>query len=68
MMSLSGDKQADIIGAFNTKSSYLDGVLNKNNIYPDIMVSQIYPVDLKLNKTITSDTKSLFLILICTFL
>ena len=42
-MSLSDDKQADIIGAFNTKSSYLDGVLSKNNIYPDIMVSQIYP-------------------------
>ena len=28
MMSLSDDKQADIIEAFNTTSRYLDGILN----------------------------------------
>ena len=28
MMSLSDDKQADIIGAFNTTSIYLDDMLN----------------------------------------
>ena len=33
MMSLSGDKQADVIDAFNTTSRYLY----------DNMVSQIYP-------------------------
>ena len=33
MVSLSGDKQADIIDAFNTTSSYLDDILNINNIY-----------------------------------
>ena len=28
MMSLSDDKQADVIDAFNTTSRYLDGILN----------------------------------------
>ena len=28
MMSLSGDKQADVIDAFNTTSRYLDNILN----------------------------------------
>ena len=32
IMSLSGDKQADIIDAFNTTSRYLDDILNINNI------------------------------------
>ena len=32
MMSLSDDKQADIIGAFNTISRYLDDILNINNV------------------------------------
>ena len=43
MMSLSDDKQAYIIDAFNTTSRYLDDILNINNVYFDIMVSQIYP-------------------------
>ena len=43
MMSLSDDKQADVIDAFNTTSPYLDGILNINNVYFDNMVSQIYP-------------------------
>ena len=30
--SLSGNKQADIIGAFNTTSRYLDDILDINNI------------------------------------
>ena len=42
-MSLSGDKQADIIDAFNTTSSYLDDILYIDNVYFDTMVSQIYP-------------------------
>ena len=41
MMSLSDDKQADVINAFNTTSRYLDGILNINNVF-DNMVSQIY--------------------------
>ena len=31
MMSLSDDKQADVIDAFNTTSRYLDDILNINN-------------------------------------
>ena len=33
MMSLSDDKQADVIDAFNTTSRYLDDILNINNVY-----------------------------------
>ena len=40
MMSLSDDKQADVIGAFNTSSRYLDDILNINNVYFDNMVCQ----------------------------
>ena len=56
VMSLSGDKQADIIDAFNTTSRYLDEILNINKIYFDNMVSQIYPAELQSNKANTSDT------------
>ena len=38
MMSLSDDKQAGIIDAFNTTSRYLDDVLNIDNVYFDNMV------------------------------
>ena len=61
MMSLSDDKQAEVIDAFNTTSRYLDGILNINNVYFDYMVSQIYPSELQLNKANTSDTKAAFL-------
>ena len=33
MMSLSDDKQADVIDAFNTTSRNLDNILNINNVY-----------------------------------
>ena len=33
MMSLSDNKQADIIYAFNTTSRYLDDILNIDNVY-----------------------------------
>ena len=42
MMSLSDDKQADVIDAFNITSRYLDDILNINNVYFDNMVSRIY--------------------------
>ena len=41
--SLSDDKQADVINAFNTTSRYSDDNLNINNVHFDNMVSQIYP-------------------------
>ena len=49
MWSLSDDKQADIIDAFNTSSRYLDDILNINNVYFDNMVGQIYISELQLN-------------------
>ena len=36
MMSLSDDKQANVIDAFNTTSRYLDDILNINNVYFEI--------------------------------
>ena len=60
MMSLSDDKQADVIDAFNTTSTYLGDILNINNVY-FYMVSQIYPSALQLNKANTSDTEAAFL-------
>ena len=60
MMSLTDDKQADVIDAFNATSRYLDDILNINNVYFD-MVSQIYPSELQLNKANTSDTEAAFL-------
>ena len=38
MMSLSDDKQADVIDAFNTTSRYLDDILNIDNVYFDNML------------------------------
>ena len=61
MTSLSDDKQADTIDAFNTTFRYLDDILNIYNVYFDTMVSQIYPLELQLNKANTSDTKVAFL-------
>ena len=61
MMSLSDDKQADVIDAFNTTSRYLDDILNINNVYFVDMVSQIYPSELQLNTANTSDTEAAFL-------
>ena len=61
MMSLSYDKQAEVIDAFNTTSRYLDDMLNINNVYFENMVSQIYPSQLQLNKVNTSDTEAAFL-------
>ena len=68
MMSLSDDKQADVIDAFNITSRYLDDILNINNVYFDNMVSQIYPSELQLNKANTSDTKAAFWTCISQFL
>ena len=33
IVSLSDDKQTDIINAFNITSRYLDDILNNNNVY-----------------------------------
>ena len=63
MMSLSDDKQADVIGVtvVNTTSRYLDDILNINNVYFANMVSQIYPSELQRNKANISDKEAAFL-------
>ena len=61
MISLSNDKQANIIDAFNTTYRYLDDILNIKYVYFDTMVSQLYPIELQLNKANTSVTKATFL-------
>ena len=38
MMSLSDDKQADVVDAFNTTSRYLDNILDINNVYFDNII------------------------------
>ena len=60
MISLSDDKQADIIDASNTTSRYLDNILNINNVYFDNMESKSYPSELHFNKANTSDTEATF--------
>ena len=61
MMSLSADKDAEIIEAFNSMSRYLSVLLNIDNNYSDGMVNQIYPSELQLNQTNPSDTEAPFL-------
>ena len=61
IMSLSDDKQADIIDAINTTSRYLDDVLNNYYVHFDNIISQIFPSELQLNKANTSETKAAFL-------
>ena len=60
-MSLTDDKQVDVIDAFSTITRYLDDILNIYNVYFDNMVSQIYPSELQPNKVNTSDTEATFL-------
>ena len=57
MMSLSDEKQIEIICAINTTSRYLDDIFNINNLYFDNMVSQIYSSELIPDKANTSDTE-----------
>ena len=57
MKSLSRENQADIIEVFNSTSSYLDYLLNIDNIYFKQMVDQLYPAELQLNKVNSSDTE-----------
>ena len=61
MVSLSDDKQAEVIDAFNITSRYLEDILNINNVYIDNMVSQIIPFRTPFNKANTSDTEAAFL-------
>jgi hypothetical protein len=55
MSSLSEDIQQDVIVAFNNASRYLDDIFNLDNLYFYQMVSYIYPHELQLNKTNSSN-------------
>ena len=61
MKSLSLENQTDIIKAFNSTSRYLGDLLNIDNIYFEHMVDRIYPAELQLNTTNSSDIEAPFL-------
>ena len=61
MLSLSEDKQAEIIETFNSTSRYLEDMLNIYNTYFDGMVNQIYPSEVQLNKANSPDREVPFL-------
>ena len=60
MMSLSEEKQSEVIEAFSSTSTYLDDLLNIDN-YFDGLISQIYRFELQLNKTNSSKSEAPFL-------
>ena len=57
MTSLSKNKEAEIIQAFNSMYIYLDHLLNIDNRYFEGMVGRIYLPELQLNKAKTFDTE-----------
>ena len=61
MTSLSDDNQANIIESFNSTSRYLDDLFNIENPYFKGMVNQIYPPELQLNQSNTTNTEVPFL-------
>ena len=50
MASLSYNKEAEIIQAFNSTSRFLDNLLNIDNPYFEGLVGRMYPPELQLNK------------------
>ena len=61
MTSLSDDKQAVLIQAFNSTSRYPDDLLNIGNTFLEGMVKSNYPHELQLNNANASDAEALFL-------
>ena len=60
VMSLSDDKRAGVVDAFNTASGCLGDVLDINSVYFDTMVGQVCPSELQLNRVSASDTEAEF--------
>ena len=61
MMSLSEEKQSEVIEAFNSTSRYFDDLLNIDNKYFDSFISQINPSELFLiYKANSSETRPVF--------
>ena len=66
VVSLSDDRRADIVDAYNAASGYLDECLNIGGVCFDNMVGQVYPSGLQLgraDRADTYDTESAFLYL-----
>ena len=61
MASLSYNKEAEIIQAFNSTSRNLDDLLNIYNPYFEDMVGRIYPPEYQLNAAKVSDIEAPFL-------
>ena len=51
MLSLSDNNQTNAVEAFNSTSIYLDDLLNIDNPFFELMVNQLYPIELQLNKS-----------------
>ena len=51
-----------LLKLLNSTSRYLDDLLNIDNPYFEQMVGQIFPTELQLNKTNSSDTEAPFLV------
>ena len=61
VMSLSDDRQADVVDAFNTTSGCLDDILNINNVCFENVVGRVCPSGLQLGRAGASDTEAAFL-------
>ena len=61
MMSLSDDRRAGVIDAFNTTSRYLDDILNVGSVCFDGVVGRIYPSGLRLGGAGASGAGAAFL-------
>ena len=61
MASLSYNKEAEIMQAFDSTSRYLEDLLNIDNPYFESMVGRIYLPELQLNKANASDTEAPYL-------
>ena len=61
IFSISDNNQAGVVETLNSTSRYLDDLLKLYNPYFEQMVSQIYPTEIQLNKTNSSDTEAPFL-------
>ena len=61
MLSLSDKNETNVIEVFNSTSRYLNDLLNIDNPYFERILIKIYPAELQLNKTNSSDTEATFL-------
>ena len=61
MISLSDNNQADVVGAFNSTSTYLDDLINIYNHYFAQIISRIYHTEIQLIKSNPSETEPFFL-------